>query len=264
MSLKNHKLRQAAFDGFRRKGIFLFNKKQLKEPSPKFKQERSSKKEDCVMVMCGQCLGFFDRLYFFRHICKEHIDAATYFSGISVDLLDTYNCQDELCQDFKNNVLPSIRDGEVKNLIMKDKYFLVVGSRLYNKIKRQQGKEMDAIKVIRADLRRLSHIYRIFLQHSPSRIHQNLLDMFERTNFEELREAINEYTVGNGDNIKCGLKHILHYTIKFTAIILKGTFLCRERDDLSLKIDQFLAIYALNKEEMFGDALYQLNKKQTS
>ena len=46
-----------------------------------------------------------------------------------------------------------------------------------------------------------------------------------------LRDAINEYTLGEGESMKCGLKHILHYTIKTTAIILKGAFLSNERDD---------------------------------
>ena len=122
---------------------------------------------------------------------------------------------------------------------------------------------MDAVKVIRSDLRRMGNLYRVFQQHNAQIIHGNVLDMFEHQNFEVLREAILEFTLDvENDVFKCGLKHILHYTIKTSANILKGTFLSKERDDLSATIDNFLAIYKLNKEEIFGDALYQLNKNR--
>ena len=45
---------------------------------------------------------------------------------------------------------------------MNDRYLLIIGNRLYNKIKRRKRKEMDAIKVIGADLRRIANLYRIF------------------------------------------------------------------------------------------------------
>ena len=89
--------------------------------------------------------------------------------------------------------------------------------------------------------------------------------MFERVKFEFLRDSISEYTVvegGQTKKFKCGLKHVLQYTIQTAAKILKGTFLVRERDDLSKTMDNFLAIFKLNKDEIFGDAEYQLNKNR--
>ena len=120
--------------------------------------------------MCGLCLGFFSKYYFFRHkkVCKENTDVSKQKNGLPIVMLDTSN-KDNLSDDFKNNVLQSIRDGEVKDLIMNDRYLLIIGNRLYNKIKRRKGKEMDAIKVIRADLRRIANLYRIFLGHRPQR-----------------------------------------------------------------------------------------------
>ena len=73
---------------------------------------------------------------------------------------------------------------------MKDELFLTICNRLYNKIKQRKGKEMDAIKVIRADLRRLGNLYRIFIQHSPQSKHGSVLDMFERANKKVLGNAI--------------------------------------------------------------------------
>ena len=55
--------------------------------------------------------------------------------------------------------------------------------------------------------------------------------MFERVNFEFLSDSISEYTVvegGQTKKFKCGLKHVLHYTIQTAAKILKETFLVRK------------------------------------
>ena len=112
------------------------------------------------------------------------------------------------------------------------------------------------------NLRRLVNLYRLFLQHGAEQIHGSVLDMFARQTFEVLRDAIIELTSDDENNLKRGLKHILHYTIKSAALSLKGMFLTRETDDLSTNIDNFLTIYKLNKEEIFGDAIYQLNKNR--
>ena len=64
--------------------------------------------------------------------------------------------------------------------------------------------------------------------------------MFERVNFEFLRESILEYTVVEGHTKKmCVLKNVLQYTIQHATKILKGTYLIRERDDLSKSMDDF-------------------------
>ena len=109
-ALKNNKMKHSAFDRFRRKGIFLFNKEQLKEKSPTFQKERISK-ENGNMLMCGLCLGILSKHYFFRYekVCKENTDASKQINGLPIVMLDTSN-KDNLSDDIKNNVLESIRD----------------------------------------------------------------------------------------------------------------------------------------------------------
>ena len=138
LALKNNNMKQSAFDRFRRKGIFLFNKEQLKEKSLTIQNERISK-ENGNILLCGLCLGIFSKHYFFRHekVCKENTDASKQINGLPIVMLDTSN-KDNLSDDLKNNVLESIRDGEVKGLIMNDRYLLIIGNRLYNKIKRRK------------------------------------------------------------------------------------------------------------------------------
>ena len=236
----------------------------MKESIPAYQQERKTTNSNNDLLMCGLCLGFFSKAYFFRHKrdCKKREERNKQSIGLPLSLIEADSTLANVSEDFKTSVLGGLRDSEVKDLIMNDELLLIIGNRLHNKIKRRKGKEMEAIKVVRADLRRLANLYRLFLQRSPARVHCSVLDMFERQNFEVLRDSIIEFTVDDANNLKCGLKHILHYTIKSAAIILKGTFLTRERDDLSSKIDNFLAIYKLNKEDIFGDALYQLNKNR--
>ena len=257
------KTKENAFEEFRKKGIFLFNKKQLKETIPAYQQERKTSNLNKDLLMCGLCRGFFSKTYFFRHKrdCQNR-DESTQSVGLPLSLIEADDKLAKISEDFKVSVLAALRDGEVKNLIVNDELLLIIGNRLYNKIKRRKGKEMEAIKVVRADLRRLGNLYRLFLQHGAEQIHGSVLDMFARQNFEVLRDAITELTSDEENNLKCGLKHILHYTIKSAALILKGTFLTRERDDLSTNIDNFLTIFKLNKEEIFGDAIYQLNKNR--
>ena len=44
--------------------------------------------------------------------------------------------------------------------------------------------------------------------------------------------------------------------------MLKGTFLGNENDEYANKIDMFLIIFNVRKDEMFGDAVYQLNQNR--
>ena len=181
--------------------------------------------------------------------------------GLPIDLLN--NSYTNVSEEFTTKVLATMINDEIGLLCKKDQFLLIFGNRLFCKIKRREGKKMDTVKTIRANIRRLGHLYHIFQQRNTENRHKNLLDMFERLNFEFLRDSISEYTVvegGQTKKFKCGLKHVLQYTIQTAAKILKGTFLVRERDDLSKTMDNFLAIFKLNKDEIFGDAEYQLNK----
>ena len=84
-----------------------------------------------------------------------------------------------------------------------------------------------------------------------------MLDMF-RVNFEFLRDSISEYTVVEGGQTKNSSVDLnMSCNIRF-KLLQKSLFLVRERDDLSKTMDNFLAIFKLNKDEIFGDAESQL------
>ena len=84
--------------------------------------------------------------------------------------------------------------------------------------------------------------------------------MFHRKNFDQLRSSIAEYTTDNCNRIKAGVKHLLRYNIKRAAIILKGTFLQNEEDEMACMIDKFLQVYQLNETAVFSDATNQILK----
>ena len=119
-----------------------------------------------------------------------------------------------------------------------------------------------------SDMRRLATLYGLFKeQHKAdgksSLVYKNASDMFQRSNFSVLSEAINVYTTREGGvRIKSGLKMGLYYLLKRSCKIVKSTFLVEGKDDSAAEIDKFTSVLELNHEFIFGDATYQINKSR--
>ena len=67
---------------------------------------------------------------------------------------------------------------------------------------------------------------------------------------------------GSGDKIKAGLKHSLYYAIHNAALIWKGNFLIQGQDNQSKEMDDFLTVFELFREFVFGDALHHINRSR--
>lgn len=124
-------------------------------------------------------------------------------------------------------------------------------------------------------MRRLGHLYTEFkLQPDIQTVNNNAMDMFNRLNFDQLSNAIGNYTTENNEKIKSGLKISLIYLIKTSALILKGAILSRSSTYQSTEesskralaevseIDLFLSVFEYMKDFVFGDASYTLNKQR--
>ena len=97
--------------------------------------------------------------------------------------------------DFKIKILSRLHDDAVGRLCRTDSAIVLVGQRLYEKIKRKQDKEVEVKKSVMADMRRLGGLYLEFkatdYKHSST---QSSADMIHRENLSSLHEAINKCT----------------------------------------------------------------------
>ena len=92
----------------------------------------------------------------------------------------------------------------------------------------------------------------------------NIADIFSRETMPVLAEAINklckqEVSENSVSDQKSGLKISLLNLIKLTGQMLIGHFLVLQKDSRSEKVVDFLKVFKLFENEMFGDAYYDLN-----
>jgi len=208
-----------------------------------------------------------------RHqkICQR--DSSKNLTAIPVTLINPLD-DVHVTDDFKLNILSKFRADEVGKLCQTDPTIVTVGLRLYDKMKRKLDKVTEVRKSVRTDMRRLGHLYQEFKSQPDIReVNRNAFDLLDRTNFNQLCDAINNYTTDEDEKIKSGLKISLIYLIKTTALIMKGAILSRSSADsieesskqamsAVTEIDLFLSVFNYMKDFVFSDATYQLNKQR--
>ena len=123
-------------------------------------------------------------------------------------------------------------------------------------------KAAEVLRSVRGDMRRLANCYNIFKQLDGIHSLYNSLDMFNRSNFEQLSEAIELYTKREDLSLKAGLKQNLYYLIKKSATLVQYSFYSRKKDDEAAEISKFIQSFKGWQDYLFGDATYHLNKKR--
>ena len=100
--------------------------------------------------MCSTCKGFYEKKSFFSHRskCRKLFKAPVV--ELPIDLLN--NSYTDVSEEFTTKVLATMINDEIGFLCRKDQFLLIFGNRLFIKIKRRQGKEMDTVKTIRANI----------------------------------------------------------------------------------------------------------------
>jgi hypothetical protein len=232
------------------------NKAQLVLPKFTLLRERDRGK-DTKMVMCQLCSGFFSAAFFSRH--RKHCvgESSVAPNPVPVSLL-TPICEN-LNKEFKDEILQNFRDDAVGQLCRSDSTIILVGSRLYEKMKRKQDKLNEVKKSVRTDMRRIAGLYMCF-QKSSAEESTTSAEMLVRRHFHVLERAIEEYTSGGESGLKPGLKLSLFYLIKKMAKIVKASYLVKNLDNEAAEVDRFLEVLALNESIIFGDAIYAINK----
>jgi len=262
LSLKG-KEQDEAFKTFRRKGICEVNRMEACKPRPSYERERTPRtNKSSEPVFCSRCMMFCNRKYWFHHrkTCQKH--SCKTVIPVPATLLEVNN-DIEVSEEFRNQILSVFRDDEVARICRKDIAILKIGTVLFNKAKRKAGKLSQVKKSVRTDMRRLAHLFVVFRDNPRIKMENgNVLDMFDRTNFDALTDCINKYSTGEDLQLKPGLKQNLFYLLKRSAKILKGFFLSQKKDEEADEIDKFISLLEMMEDNIFGDAVCQLNKNR--
>ena len=203
------------------------------------------------------------RRFWYSHVKKCQKHSCKKVLPVPVGLLRIPD-EIKISDEFRKNILSKFRSDATGEMCRKDATIIRIGAVFYNREKRKLEKSVEVRKSVRNDMRRLANLYRIFIKQSPiDQEHSDAADMFNRVNFDNLKESIELFTAKkNSSGIKPGLKQNLFYLIKRTAKILKGIFLTQKRDDQADEVDKFVSILEMFEDYIFGDATYELNKNK--
>ena len=250
------------FQNIRNRGILEDNKEQCKSHTPLFQSQKK-----CVgdVVICSKCGSFYSRKFFYRHKVKCQADDTVLPQPVNMTMLGPVYAKSD--EGFKT-LVSGIQSDDIGKVCKTDPTIQIVGARLWEKDKAKPDKSMEVKKSVRTSMRMLGKLYISFQEHMPEGQTTNgARDMFDRENFQTLREDIsnvtNKCTTKDPDDpgIKYGLKSNLYYLLLNAATILKGSHLEKKGEEkLAEELDHFMVILKLNENVIFGDAKYQINK----
>lgn len=92
-------------------------------------------------------------------------------------------------------------------------------------------------------------------------LYKNSRDIFLRSNFEALRNGLDECSY-DGEKLKSGLKQNFLYLLKRFAKVIICLDLEKDDEEASKEISSFLKLLELWEDFLFGDAIYQSNKNR--
>ena len=258
--------KRSAFTLLRREGMKKYNMCHAGIRDAEILRERKSKRVRDDIVACGKCSGVFSKTYFWRHkriCCGKSSKVAT-----AVDMKIVQNSLrsgNNVSEEFQSTILQKFLDDDVGRLCKSDEWLLMIGQKLYDKLRGKQDKKTEVRRSVMSDMRRLATLYTHFKEQMTfaGNNETQFVDMYKRSNFDQLEAAIRQHTAGDDESqVKAGLKLSLYYLVKRTAKIVKIVYLVREDDSTAASVDKFLDVFTINYNLLFGDALYQLNKKR--
>ena len=264
------KERNMAFKQIRRQAIMKFNQAQMRLENPQLQRERRRKFSSADLVMCNYCNGFFARKHFWRHKegCKG--DSAAVPIAVPVELLKKTDVA--VSDEFRDNILSKFIGDDVGKLCMSDATIVLVGSRLYDKMKAKKDKVKEVRNSVRMDMRRIGRLYMHFRElleqeGTPLTSADDSSSMLCRAHYSTLEEAVRKCTTNpdvtdESESLKAGLKNALYYLLKNMARIVRATRLVKGEDDKANEINKFTEVLALNKNITFGDAVYKTNQRR--
>ena len=243
-------------------------------------RERKTQKDgEELPVMCSGCHGFFTKKYKSRHqqICPAN------GSNIMLPMVSIESAKhaEKFSNAFKS-LLNTLRLDKVGDCIKSDEIILMIGNRSFNSLKRKKDKKEETSKYVRARMRLTARVLiafkNVYDNQTEVKIEhklENAADIFRRETIIILGEAINEVcekpetvdteVADSNESLtdqKSGLKISILNLLKHNAKYLIGYFLMKNQDDNSKKVTDFLQVLKLVEDEIFGDALYDINYRR--
>ena len=243
---KQSKERELAFENFRKRGIFRYNEAQAQEENPIYLSERKQQKD---LVCCSRCKGFYGRALFHRHKDRCIGDTACEPSKINIETLQKKD------KKFSELVLSKFQRDEVGKICQNDPTILLVGSVLFEAIKKKPDRIMETKKNVMNDMRLLARLYQVVKETAEC---QTAEDMFVRKNFPALEKAI-EFVTKEEERLKHGTKQHLYYLILNAHEIIVSHHLSMDNDERAEEIEKFQRVFKLKKSTLFGDAIYAIH-----
>jgi hypothetical protein len=262
---------RAVFKQLKRTGIMKHNMKIIGQKDVILQRERKCKHQGSAVV-CDSCSGVFNRRWFSAHrrqcggnqsALPRPVNASVFFSSLKVS------------EVFKTEVLSKFTNDEVGRLCQQNETIIMIGYKLYLKVKARKDKKVEVKRSVMADMRRLGHVYSHFRhiaqQHndntSAANFSVSVLDMFRRQYFSILEEACAAYTAAdecsNGKD-KYGLQLALYYLLVKAAKIVKVFYLVKNDSIKSTETSEFLDVLNFSKDTMIGGAIYNTNKNRNT
>ena len=260
--------RDRAFDQLKRDGIKLYNVQESGLAKPKYECERSAAGRTAEeLAVCGRCSGFFSKKYFHKHKANCRSEGAVQLQPTNIPA-EVFLIPRNIDQSFKVEILSKFIRDKVGQLCSSEPTLVSFGERMYMKAKAKKDKKTEVKRSVMCDMRRLGMLFVRFLEECQQ---QNLVetsspvgvkDMIRRKYYQALEPAVRTVTTAEKEEIKSGLKVSLYYLLKRLAKVVKSTHLVSGDDDDAAEVDKFVDVLDLNKNYLFGDAVYKIRQNR--
>ena len=259
----DRKQQEKEFDLLRKQGIYEHNLKLMKKGKTQQvleverKQIKKEGKESKLKV-CTLCKAFVKSTYYAQHVkaCSVFKDESQsknqIVSCLSADLLQKY--EDTKDKEFVD-ILNRFATDEVGTFCKNDKMLLTFGAFMFKKNRRRKGKGVESRRVIMQNMRTLATLFLKFKEFATAQYKEvQMNDMYIRTNFSFLEEAIDELAMDEKGNLKSGAKLFLGNVLKRSIKVFQGFHLFNNDDKAAEEIDKFGEVLRVRWAALFADA----------
>ena len=180
--------------------------------------------------------------------------------------------------DQFKSLLNTLQLDEIGQYLKTDPIILMIGLRSFAALKRKKDKITETRKSVRARMRLVARLYLVYRdlygKQSNTSIANplgNVADMYRRETITILGAAIDQLCDKGGEtgqnsksitDQKSGLKINILNVLKLSGKFLIGHFLIKNQESRSKDVTNFLQVLDLLKNELFGDAYYELNYRK--
>jgi len=255
---------RAGFKQLKRNGIVTYNMKIAGRKDAKLLRERLSK-NDSRTVVCDKCSGVFNRHWFSSH--KSNCRAESEF-GPSPVAASVFFSSFDVSEEFKKEILSRFAKDEVGKLCQEDETIVMIGCKLFRKLKSRQDKKIEVRRSVMTDMRRLSHVFTFFRDVLAQRNlgTATVPDMFKQEHLDFLHDACADYTSSSNTDgkEKSGLQIAVYYLLIKAAKTLKVFYLIRRDKEKANETAEFLDVLRESKDTFIGGAIYNTNKNRNT